>query len=91
MDWACDGATIVQGNSCKIGPKESAFSSKTTDGGPVNGCSQLKKQRPRLTSSGTGPDEGVAAPMPFGGSPMLHFLNLNSVARSGARGVGLLE
>jgi len=40
-----------------------------------------------LTSSDTGPDDGVASPMPFVGVPLLHSLNLNSVARSGARGV----
>jgi len=40
-----------------------------------------------LTSSVTGPDDGVASPMPFGGYPLRHLLKLNSVARSGARGV----
>ena len=45
----------------------------------------------RLTSSVTGPDDGVASPRLFGGSPLLHSLNLNSVARSGARGVRKLE
>ena len=40
-----------------------------------------------LTSSVTGPDDGVASPLPFGGVPMLPWPNLNSVARSGARGV----
>ena len=40
-----------------------------------------------LTSSVTGPDDGVASPLPFVGVPLLHLLNLNSVARSGARGV----
>jgi hypothetical protein len=44
-----------------------------------------------LTSSVTGPDDGVASPLPFGGVPLLHLLKLNSVARSGARGVGRLE
>jgi hypothetical protein len=40
-----------------------------------------------LTSSATGPDDGVASPMPSVGGPMLHLLKSNSVARSGARGV----
>jgi hypothetical protein len=40
-----------------------------------------------LTSSDTGPGDGVASPLPFGGYPLRHSLNLNSVARSGARGV----
>jgi hypothetical protein len=40
-----------------------------------------------LTSSDTGPDDGVASPMPFEGVPLLHSLNLNPLARSGARGV----
>jgi hypothetical protein len=40
-----------------------------------------------LTSSVTGPADGVALPMPFGGYSLRHLLNLNSVARSGARGV----
>jgi hypothetical protein len=40
-----------------------------------------------LTSSVTGPDDGVASPMPFGGYPLRHLLNLNSIARPGARGV----
>jgi hypothetical protein len=40
-----------------------------------------------LTSSVTGPADGVASPLPFGGFSLLHLLNLNSVARSGARGV----
>jgi len=44
-----------------------------------------------LTSSVTGPDDGVASPLPFGGFPMLPWLNLNSVARSGARGVSRLS
>jgi hypothetical protein len=42
-----------------------------------------------LTSYVTGPDDGVASPGLFGGYPLRHLLNLNSVARSGARGVGL--
>jgi hypothetical protein len=41
-----------------------------------------------LTSNVTGPVHGVASPFPFGGYPLLQLLNLNSVARSGARGVG---
>ena len=44
-----------------------------------------------LTSSVTGPDDGVASPMPVGGFPLLSLLRLNSVARSGARGVRKLE
>ncbi len=40
-----------------------------------------------LTSSVTGPADGVASPLPFGGNPLLFLLNLNSVARPGARGV----
>jgi hypothetical protein len=43
-----------------------------------------------LTSSDTGPADGVASPLPFEGSPMLHLLRMKSVARSGARGVGRL-
>jgi hypothetical protein len=43
------------------------------------------------TSSATGPDDGVASPRLFGGDPLLHLLNLISVARSGARGVRCLE
>jgi hypothetical protein len=50
-----------------------------------------EKAKWRPTSSVTGPDDGVASPMPFGGFPMLHLLNSNSVARSGARGVGWLR
>jgi hypothetical protein len=41
-----------------------------------------------LTSYVTGPDDGVASPLAFGGILLLRWLNLNSVARSGARGVG---
>ncbi len=48
---------------------------------------ELSKLEARLTSSVTGPDDGVATPMSFVGVPMHHLLNLNSVARSGARGV----
>jgi hypothetical protein len=44
-----------------------------------------------LTSSATGPDDGVASPLPFAGVSLFHLPNLNSVARSGARGVRLLE
>ncbi len=40
-----------------------------------------------LTSYGSGPDHGVASPLPFGGVPLPHLLNLNRVARSAARGV----
>ena len=40
-----------------------------------------------LTSSGTGPDDGVASPLAFKGYPFLHLRNLNLLARSGARGV----
>ena len=42
---------------------------------------------PGLTSSVTGPDDGVASPMLFGGNPLPNLLDLNSVARPGARGV----
>jgi len=41
-----------------------------------------------LTSYGSGPVHGVASPLPFGGVPLLHSINLNGVARSAARGVG---
>jgi len=50
-----------------------------------------KNKKESLTSYVTGPDDGVASPMPFEGSPMLHSLRLNSVARSGARGVRVLK
>ena len=43
---------------------------------------------PGLTRNGTGPDDGVASPLPSGSVPMLIWLNLNSVVRSAARGVG---
>ena len=43
-----------------------------------------------LTSSGTGPDDGVASPGLFVGVPLLRSLNLDSVARSVARGVSRL-
>jgi hypothetical protein len=39
------------------------------------------------TSYVTGPVHGVASPLPFVGVPMLPWLNMNSVARPGARGV----
>ena len=42
-----------------------------------------------LTSNGTGPDDGVASPMPFAGVPLLHLLSLKSVARSGARSLSI--
>jgi hypothetical protein len=44
-----------------------------------------------LTSSDTGPADGVASPMPFEGVPLPHSLNFNCSARSGARGVRLLK
>jgi hypothetical protein len=47
----------------------------------------LSKLEARLTSSDTGPDDGVASPGLFVGVPLLHSLILNCVARSGARGV----
>ena len=40
-----------------------------------------------LTSSVTGPADGVASPIPSAGVPLLQLLNLNSLARPGARGV----
>ena len=49
--------------------------------------SSWAKAKASLTSSVTGPVHGVASPMAFEGSPMLHLLSLNLVARSGARGV----
>jgi len=52
---------------------------------------KMLKQKARLTSSDSGPDHGVASPMPFAGVPLLHSLNLNPVARSAARGVRCLE
>jgi hypothetical protein len=45
---------------------------------------------PGLTSSVTGPDDGIASPMLLGGDPLPNLLDLNSVARPGARGVRLL-
>ena len=47
----------------------------------------LSKLEARLTSNGSGPDQGVASPVPSVGFPLLHLLNLNHVARSAARGV----
>jgi hypothetical protein len=44
-----------------------------------------------LTSSDTGPDDGGASRLPFEGVPLRHSLNLNSAARSGARGVRRLR
>ena len=58
---------------------------------PSGDRQRMLKQKARLTSNVTGPDDGVASPMPFGGYPLLHSLNLNSVARPGARGVRKLE
>jgi len=49
-------------------------------------CSVVLKDC-HLTSSVTGPDDGVASPRLFVGVPLLLLLNLNLVARSGARGV----
>jgi hypothetical protein len=40
-----------------------------------------------LTSYVTGPDDGVASPRLLVGVPLHHSLNLNRVARPGARGV----
>jgi len=40
-----------------------------------------------LTSSVTGPDDGVASPLPFVGFPLPHFRNFDRLARPGARGV----
>jgi hypothetical protein len=53
----------------------------------MKGRKNPKSLKPRLTSSVTGPDDGVASPRPFVGVPLLHPFILNSVARSGARGV----
>ena len=47
----------------------------------------LSKLEARLTSNGSGPDQGVASPVPSVGFQLLHLLNLNHVARSAARGV----
>jgi len=46
-----------------------------------------RKNKHHLTSYGSGPDGGVAAPMPFEGVPLLHSLKFNRFARSAARGV----
>ena len=54
---------------------------------PSGGRQRMVKQKARLTSNDSGPDHGVASPLPFVGNPLLHLLNLNSVARSAARGV----
>jgi hypothetical protein len=54
---------------------------------PSGDRQKMLKQKARLTSYVTGPDDGVASPMPFVGVPLHHLLNLNSVARPGARGV----
>ena len=40
-----------------------------------------------LTSSVTGPDDGVASPRLLVGVPLRHSFNLNRAARPGARGV----
>jgi len=40
-----------------------------------------------LTNIDSGPVHGVASPMLFVGVPLHHSLNLNHVARPGARGV----
>ena len=55
------------------------------------GRQRMVKQKARLTSNDSGPDHGVASPMPFEGVPLLHSLNLNPVARSAARGVRCLK
>jgi len=52
--------------------------------------SSWAKAKASLTSSVTGPDDGVASPLAFVKVPLLHLLGLNSVARPGARGVGRL-
>jgi hypothetical protein len=51
----------------------------------------VTKDKGHLTSSVTGPDDGVASPLVFVGVPLLHLLNFNRPARPGARGVGRLE
>jgi hypothetical protein len=53
--------------------------------------SVLPVKKAPLTSSDTGPDDGVASALPFGGYPLRQLLYLNSVARSGARGVRWLK
>ena len=55
------------------------------------GRQRMVKQKARLTSNGSGPDHGVASPLPSVGFPLLHLLNLNNVARSAARGVSCRE
>ncbi len=47
------------------------------------------RKKRHLTSSVTGPDDGVASLLLFGGVPLHHSLNLNLLARPGARGVRL--
>jgi hypothetical protein len=58
---------------------------------PSGGRQRMVKQKARLTSNDSGPDDGIASPMLFGGYPLLHSLNLNRVARSAARGVSCRE
>ena len=58
---------------------------------PSGGGQKMLKQKARLTSNGSGPDHGVASPLPFEGIPLLQSLNLNPVARSAARGVRCAE
>ena len=55
------------------------------------GGQKMLKQRARLTSSDSGPVHRVASPLPSVGFPLLHLLNVNSVARSAARGVRPLD
>ena len=55
------------------------------------GRQRMLKQKARLTSNDSGPVHGVASPLPFVGVPLLHLLNVNSVARSAARGVSCRE
>ena len=54
---------------------------------PSGGRQRMVKQKARLTSNDSGPDDGVASPLPSEGVPLLQSLNLNPVARSAARGV----
>jgi len=51
------------------------------------GRQRMVKQKARLTSNGSGPDHGVASPLPSAGVPLLHSRSLNLFARSAARGV----
>ena len=51
------------------------------------GRQRMVKQKARLTSNDSGPDHGVASPLPFVGFPLLHSRNFNHFARSAARGV----